>query len=110
MKLVSKFLLLFLKKFKDLNGDLLNFSASDLPAGLSLSADGYLTGSTEVVRNNNISITASDSQLSTTAQLSLTITGASSSSSGGSSLLYLLVYVFNLLVLRRQNAAKVISK
>ncbi len=73
------------ENFADQNGDRLSFSASSLPAGLSLSENGLLSGSSNAIGSTNVSITASDGELTTTTQLVITIVETSSSSSGGGS-------------------------
>lgn len=87
--------------FTDQNGDPLSFSASNLPSGLSLSEAGLLSGSTNAIGTTNVSIIASDGELTATTQLALTIVEVSSSSSGGGSFSYwFLLFIFLLIAPR----------
>ncbi len=86
--------------FNDQNGDTLTFTASGLPAGLSFSSNGLLTGSSATVGVSNATITASDSELSVASQLQITITESASSSSGGGSFSWLLLVLVSLIMLK----------
>jgi large repetitive protein len=46
--------------FADANGDILSYSATGLPAGLSISASGLISGTPTTVANNTITLTVND--------------------------------------------------
>jgi hypothetical protein len=64
--------------FSDVDGDVLAFSATGLPAGLSISADGLISGTPTVVGTSTVTVTVTDPALeSASASFSLTIVAAS---------------------------------
>lgn len=89
--------------FTDQNDDPLSFTANNLPAGISLSSEGFIVGSSEVVGTTILSVIASDGALTATTELSLTIVESSRSSSGSGSFYHLFLLLTFLIISRRDN-------
>ncbi|MDN3523649.1 carbohydrate-binding protein [Halomonas sabkhae] len=64
--------------FTDADGDDLSYTASGLPAGLSLSSDGIFAGTTDETGEFEVSVTASDGQASAQTSFILNVTEAPS--------------------------------
>ncbi|GED21755.1 carbohydrate-binding protein [Halomonas halmophila] len=64
--------------FTDADGDELSYTASGLPAGLSLSSDGIFAGTTDETGEFEVSVTASDGQASAQTSFNLNVTEAPS--------------------------------
>ncbi|QYJ83330.1 putative Ig domain-containing protein [Shewanella aegiceratis] len=85
--------------FADADGHALSFSAIGLPSGISLSAQGQLSGSSKVTGKSSVVVTATDTMgLSTSANLSVDI---KEESSGGGSLGYLVLLLLPLAIRRK---------
>ncbi|MGB0495333.1 MAG: putative Ig domain-containing protein, partial [Kangiellaceae bacterium] len=81
--------------FDDQNDDTLTYTANDLPAGLSISSDGFLSGSVSAPGNYTVILIASDSDLTANMPLNLEVTESiqtAPSSSGGSGALFYLIF------------------
>ena len=64
--------------FSDADGDSLTYTASGLPAGISLSSDGVFSGTTGETGLFDVSVTASDGQASVQSSFTLNVTDAPS--------------------------------
>jgi hypothetical protein len=91
----------------DLDGDLLTFTATGLPSGLTLDANtGLISGSTSVAGSHNITITVDDSVHQASGTITLTVPEAESTdsgSSGGSMPVSLLLMLLSLGLVRRKS-------
>ena len=78
--------------FDDPNGDLLSYSATNLPSGLSVTSEGQLVGIPSESGNTNVTVVVTDGELEVTAVLDIGVAEEidGNSSSGGGSLFYLL--------------------
>ncbi|WP_160793912.1 putative Ig domain-containing protein [Shewanella insulae] len=85
--------------FADADGHALSFTAVGLPSGISLSAQGQLSGSSKISGKSSVVVTATDAMgLSTNANLSIEV---KEESSGGGSLGYLVLLLLPLAIRRK---------
>ncbi len=91
----------------DANGDLILYTASGLPSGVSLNSQGHMHGTTDTQGSYSVTITALDdqSESTTTFQWTVNETGVARRKSGSTTLIGLAFLVASVAIRRRANLA-----